>query len=214
MRKLLYNFFKPFISFNYLKRSIQLTFIYFVALSVLTNNTVDFFGDYPSIMEDNLELFKAFINSGSYIFRDPAKQFLLYFLAMQYIIIQPIYNFTKFVRFNVLLAFIIEMFFILIALLWDMLTSTELEFIEPFESLSGNENDELDDELEDPEEIEEIGDFFYSFSWLIFFVIYIFCYVSSLIRKYPKIPSKISKIFPFFQRIINSIHFLFCRDKQ
>ncbi len=206
---------------NYLKqiipsnRKIQLTLIYFFAASVLTNTAIDFFGDYPSIIEENLELLKSFISSGFNFFQDPSRQYLFYLLSMEYLIIRPLYKFQRIVRFNLLLALTIEMFFLLVASCWDTVTSREVEFIEPFELDSDDEDVEGDD-FEEEDDIEDFDsdDSFYSVTWSSFFAMYIYCYIFAFLNKYPKIPSKFSKLFPIFQLTIDSISFWFWREKK
>ncbi len=186
---------------NNIKTKALLTVLYYVAISILTNNAINFFGDYPSVIEDNLEFFKSFLKSGLNFTSDPARQYILYLFVMQCLIIRPIYKIEKILKFNIFLTFILEMLFILLALCWEIIANKEIEFIQLFGSANNMEKFFP----------EEVDDFFYSASWSFFFLIYAFCYLFAIISKYPKVPKN---VFPIFQRIIDSIHFWFWRESS
>jgi len=109
---------------------IQLTFIYYFALidllyGILSN--VFTLGYFPEILREVYPTIKAILtNPLIQMWNSPEKIFFLSYLAIEIIVVRPVFKFSKLVKYNVLLIFALLMIQGLVISYWDLLFHREI----------------------------------------------------------------------------------------
>jgi hypothetical protein len=109
---------------------IQLSFLYFFAIIDLVYSilsTVYSLGYYPEILDSVYPLIQSILTSPFFqIWASPEKVFFLSYLAIELMIVRSVFNFSKLVRYNILLLFSILMIQGLVITYWDFLFQREV----------------------------------------------------------------------------------------
>jgi hypothetical protein len=109
---------------------IQLTFIYFFAVIDLVYSilsTVFALGYSPEILRPIYPLIQAILQSDLFrIWTSPEKIFFLSYVVIEFMVVRSIFNFSKLVRYNILLLFAILMLQGLMISYWDVLFHREI----------------------------------------------------------------------------------------
>ena len=118
------------IKYPNLSEIIQLSFIYYFALidllyAILSN--VFALGYFPEILRDFYPSIKAILSNPLYqMWNSPEKIFFLSYVAIELIVIRPVFKFSKLVKYNVLLIFALLMIQGLVISYWDLLFHREI----------------------------------------------------------------------------------------
>jgi hypothetical protein len=156
---------------NTLQR-IQLTFIYFFAVVVLTFSIQSYIGTFPDLIYKLFPLQQLLNIQFLKIFATPEKTFILYLIILEVLINRSVFKFSLLIKYNVLLIFILEMFQNLLISYWDLLFNREIEFV------GGGT----------PVISQEIAIVFFSLLFLFFLLLYLYCYIRSFQGKFPTFP--------------------------
>ena len=106
-------------------QTIQLTFIYFFAIvdlhfAILSN--VFSLGYFPEILKHVFQFISTFLQSPFFkIWASPEKVFFLSYVTIELAIVRKVFNFSKLVRYNILLIFSLLMIQGLVVSYWDLL---------------------------------------------------------------------------------------------
>jgi hypothetical protein len=164
-------------------QNIQLTFIYFFALvdllhSILTNVfALEYF---PEIILPFLPVIKGIIFSPFFqIWASPEKVFLLSYLVIEVMIVRSIFEFSKLVKYNILLIFALLMLQSLAISYWDILFHREVAAGVSKWAVDQGAVIYTDKDL-------AIAFFFNTF--MLFIVIYLYCYIRGLQGKFATLP--------------------------
>ena len=109
---------------------IQLSFIYYFAFvdllyGILSN--VFALGYFPEILRDVYPTIKAILTNPLFqMWNSPEKIFFLSYLAIEVIVVRPVFNFSKLFKYNVLLIFALLMIQGLVISYWDLLFHREI----------------------------------------------------------------------------------------
>jgi hypothetical protein len=174
--EIILNTFKKFDKkYPYTSQKIQLTFVYFFAFidlvySILNNVfALGFFSETMAPFHDFLEgiLQSPFLK----IWGSPEKVFLMSYLVLEFMVIRSSLNFSKFVKYNILLVFALLMLQGLTVSLWDVLFHREIA-------------DEVANWTFDEGMLiatnKEIAVFFFFITFIAFIIIYYFFYTNAL----------------------------------
>ena len=157
---------------------IQLSFIYFFAVVVLTYTIRNSLGYFPEMLFKLFPfLVPIFEIQALKILAAPEKTFVLYMLILEMFLNRSFFNFSVLVKFNVLLIFILEMLQNLLVSYWDILFNRELDVLNGGVIIA-----------------RTATMFFYFFLFLFFFGIYCYSYVSSLSGNFPRFPGVLKSI--------------------
>jgi hypothetical protein len=157
---------------------LQLTFIYFFAVVVLTYTIRNSLGYFPEMLFRLFPfLVPIFDIQALKILAAPEKTFILYMLIIEMFLNRSFFNFSVLVKFNVLLIFILEMLQNLLVSYWDILFNRELDVLNGGVVIA-----------------RTATMFFYFFLFLFFFILYLYSYISSLTGSFPKLPGVLKKI--------------------
>ena len=186
IKKFIKFFQKSTSKYKNLLQQIQLTFIYFFAIIVLTYSIKNSLGSFPPLLFTLFPFLEKVLNFQPLkILATPEKTFILYLVVLEILINRSIFNFSTIVKFNVLLIFILEMFQNLIISYWDLLFSRELEIP------SINTNGIL---------VKNMTVLFFYLVFVIFILTYLYCYTRSLKGLFPTFPG-------YGQKLIDSVAF-------
>lgn len=151
---------------------IQLTFIYFFALIVLSYMVKNMMGEFPQVFIRFLPFLDQVLDFELLkILSAPEKTFIFYLVILEFLINRSAFNFSILVKFNILLLFILEMLENLIASTWDLFFSRELDVY------AGNGMI-----------IKELTDLFFSIFFVCFLIIYIYCFICAFRGRFPVFP--------------------------
>jgi hypothetical protein len=113
------------IKYPNLSQSIQVTFLYFFALvdllySILNN--VFSLGYFPEILQPFSVFIKGILESPLFqLWASPEKVFFLSYVVIEFMVVRSIFQFSKLVKYNILLIFSLLMLQGLIVSYWDLL---------------------------------------------------------------------------------------------
>ena len=164
-------------------QNIQLTFIYFFALvdllhSILSN--VLSLEYYPEMLTPFLPFIKGIIFSPFFqIWASPEKVFFLSYIVIELMIIRSVFQFSKLIKYNILLIFALLMLQSLAVSYWDIFFHREVAIGASRWAADQGALIYTDKEL-------AINFFFHTF--LFFILIYLFCYIRGLQGKFVTIP--------------------------
>lgn len=164
-------------------QNIQLTFIYFFALvdllhSILTNVfSLEYF---PEILIPFLPFIKGIIFSPFFqIWASPEKVFFLSYIVIEVMIVRSIFQFSKLIKYNILLIFALLMLQSLVISYWDIFFHREVSIGVAKWSADQGALIYTDKDL-------AITFFFDTF--LLFVLIYLYCYIRGLQGKFATLP--------------------------
>jgi hypothetical protein len=148
---------------------IQLTFIYFFAIVVLSYNTIGYLGEFPLIFE--------YFPGWKAVLRNPIMgmlnsqeiAFSFCFVLIQLLNNRSRYAFTTLLKYNIMLIFLLEMCQNTIALYCDMLAGDEMEIMSTAKEYAAF----------------PLVNYFYIFFYFFCLAIYIWCYGRSFTGHYP-----------------------------
>jgi hypothetical protein len=154
---------------------IQLSFIYWFALVDLTYSVllqVYALGSLPEIFRDVSPFFEAILTFPAFkIFGAPEKTFLLSYIVIELMIVRSFLKFSKLVRYNVLLLFILIMFQGVLMSYWDLLFHRQI--VEAMVKWSFDQGAIIF--LDKP-----LATFFFSFTFVAFFFFYCYLYIEAI----------------------------------
>ncbi len=113
------------------------------------------------------------------------KSIIIYFIVID-LIRRPIIPFSRIVKFNIVLTYLIEFSFLILAQIWEIFVTREI--IVPGDQFR---------------EKRGVYDIFYSIIWLIYASIYIYCAILAFQNKYPKFSRPFEKIVPSIHMYLN-----------
>jgi len=163
---------------------IQLSFIYFFALTTLMITVNLYLGFFPELYAKFIPFSKEILASPlAFYIASPEKTFIFYLLINELIIIRSFFNFSVIIRFHILYIIILEMILNALVSWWDFLCNKEI--------------DEYTYKFID----KVVGQQFFSGIFLIFFSIYLYSYIQAMRNKLPKLHH------PVLQKIPDSAAF-------
>lgn len=178
------SFFQKFTStYANLTQIIQLTFLYFFAFvdlfySILT--TVFSFGYFPEILEGVYPLIRAILDSPVLkAWASPEKVFFFSYVVIEFMVVRSTFNFSKLIKYNILLIFSLLMIQGLVISYWDLLFHREIATPVAKWSLDQGGLIFTDKSL-------AISFFFGTF--MVFSVTYFFLYLTAIKGKYATFP--------------------------
>ena len=108
---------------------IQLSFIYFFAVVVLSYSIQGFLGGFPDFVFQLFPYVQEILDVPLLkILATPEKTFFIYLIVLELLMSRSRYGFSLLVKFNILLIFILEMFQNLLISYWDLLFNREIEY--------------------------------------------------------------------------------------
>jgi hypothetical protein len=163
---------------RYIFQGIQLTFIYFFAIVVLTYTIKNSLGYFPEILYQIIPFLQQILDFQILkILASPEKTFILYLLVLELLINRSSFQFSLLVKFNVLLIFILEMLQNLIISYWDLLFSRELDILNTSLMIPKNTNA-----------------YFFSLLFLSFLGLYLSSYIRGMRGLFPSFPGVLQVI--------------------
>jgi len=170
------NFFKKFDKkYPHTSQKIQLSFVYFFAFIDLVYsilNNVFALGFFSETMQPVHEILEEILQSPILkIWGSPEKVFLMSYLVLEFMVIRSSLNFSKFVKYNILLVFALLMLQGLTISLWDVLFHREIA--DDVANWSFDEGMLIATN-------KEIAVFFFFITFVAFVIIYYFFYTNSL----------------------------------
>jgi hypothetical protein len=167
---------------NFLQ-SIQLTFIYLFAFIDLVYSlipTVFAFGYFPEGLKPIFPILKAILDFPHLRFwASPEKVYLLSFAVLEFMVIRPIFKFSKLVRYNILLLFSLLMLQGLAISYWDLLVHRQLAT--PVAKLAFDQAAPLFID-------RSLASFVFYFIFLFYFVTYLSLYLQAIAGKFSTLP--------------------------
>ena len=164
-------------------QTIQLTFIYFFAiidLNFAILNNVFSFGYFPEFLTPVFPFIQSILQSPFFkIWGSPEKVFFLSYVTIELAIIRKVFNFSKLVRYNILLIFSLLMFQGLVVSYWDLLFNRTISapvikwVIDQGFIINSDKN---------------IAIFFFFNTFIFFFLMYLYLYICAARGKYSTIP--------------------------
>jgi hypothetical protein len=154
---------------------IQITFIYFFALvdliySILS--TVYALGYYPELLDPVYPLIKAILQEPIFRFwASPEKLFFLSYMVIEFMVVRSVFNFSKLIKYNILLIFALLMIQGLIISYWDFLFNRQIAT--PVAKWAFDQGALIFTD-------KMLAVFFFFITFLIFVVIYTFLYFKAL----------------------------------
>lgn len=169
---------------------LQLTLIYIFPLISLFFSTYRIAGqEYGFVVTSFIPYSKILLASKfAQFFGDPNQTFILYYLIFDTVLRSKLYNFTTLVKFHLLFSVTLEMFHSLTLMYLEMFCFVENSLGEIFPLVP----------------LTDIS-YYYTVIFLVWYILYICCYITALRGKFPNLGN--SDYFAFFQRIIDSIAF-------
>ena len=156
-------------------KTIQLTFIYFFSIIDLIHsvlNSIFSAGISPKIFKGFLPLINSFLESPILkFFSSPEKVFFMSYIVLEVMVVRSTLNFSKFIKYNILLVFALLMLQGLVLSILDLLFNRSIS------NLISNLTS--DSELAIGTS-EGMALFFFFFTFIIFFILYIHFYSNSL----------------------------------
>jgi hypothetical protein len=166
-----------------LLETIQLTWMYFFAVvdllySILT--TVFSFGYFPAILEGPYPLIKAILDSPILkAWASPEKVFFLSYVVIEFMVVRSAFNFSKLVKYNILLLFALLMIQGLVISYWDLLFHREIAT--PVAKWAVDQGGLLFTD-------ETLAILFFFTTFIFFTLTYVFLYVQALQGEYAVFP--------------------------
>jgi hypothetical protein len=163
---------------------IQLFFIYFFAivdLSYSILNNIFSLGYMPEGMIPIFAPFSGILDSSLLkVWASPEKVFFISYVTIEFMVIRPIFKFSKLIKYNIILIFALLMIQGLIISYWDLFFHKEITIGDP-NALKGEMN------ILDTTKI--LGFLFFLFTFFAFLITYGRLYVSAINKKFPQIKS-------------------------
>lgn len=184
-----------------LLENIEIILIYIYAFCSLNSNVRNIIGQIPDYLLYHFPFIYPLMNPHIINFNNSEKSIFGYFIIMD-IITKISLPFTKVVKFNLVLIIIFQMFIILTNFCWDLLLNSDL-----IESQLKLEYEFGFSEFKSESPFFYYDNIFYSFFWLFYFSIYLYCFIYAIQKKFPKFPGST-------QIIIDSIIFLFAKQER
>jgi len=169
--------------YNNLTQIIQISFIYFFAIvdliySILT--TVFSFGYYPEILDGLYPFIKSILESPILkLWASPEKVFFFSYIVIEFMVVRSTFQFSKLVKYNILLIFALLMIQGLAISYWDLLFHREIAT--PVAKWSFDQGALIF--TDKPLAIS----FFFS-TFILFLITYLFLYIRALQGKYAVFP--------------------------
>lgn len=169
-----------------ISQRIQLSFVYFFALvdllySVLNN--VFSLGYLPEILIPFFSIIKAILqNPILKVWASPEKVFFLSYVVIEFMIIRTTFNFSKLVKYNVLLIFALLMIQGLIVTYWDLLFHRQIA-----DSVAKWAYDQGAVIYTD----KYLAVFFFLTTFVLFLLLYTYLYFTAFRGKFAKIPGMV-----------------------
>lgn len=171
-------FFKTTKKFKTIFEKIQLTILYFFAFAILIFTLKNALGTFPIFLGNYIPFTKQILKLEFLsILTAPEKTFLLYLLAIEFIIIRPVFNFSMLVKFNFLFIFILEMLQNLMFSYVDLFFNRELDIFKGRVIIARYA-------------IANSLSLFFVF----FFFLYLYCYIRAMQGLFPRIPGFLGKV--------------------
>lgn len=178
---------KPFRAFSAkfpnVTQMIQLTFIYFFAVIDLLYavlNNVFSLGYVPEILLPVFPLISAILQSPIFkIWASPEKVFFLSYVVIEFMIVRSAFNFSKLVKYNVLLIFALLMLQGLVISYWDLLFHRQIAT--PVAKWAYDQGALIFTD-------KSLAISFFLNTFVIFIVGYLYLYLTALNGKFAKIP--------------------------
>lgn len=159
---------------------IQLTFIYFFAVVVLSYSIQGYLGGFPEFVFQLFPFLQDILNIQILkLLATPEKTFVIYLIVLETLMTRSKFSFSLLVKFNILLIFILEMFQNLIISYWDLFVNREIEY--SFVGSTGVI-------------VQDLAIFFFTLLYLFCLLVYLFCYLKSFTGRFPVFPGNASFI--------------------
>ncbi len=163
-------------NYKFLIESLQISGLYFYAIVTLMYTVINCLGTFPDLLYKIVPFADQILSfSPLRILATPEKTFLLYLGAVEFILNRK--STALIVKYNFLLIFILEMVQNLIIALWDLFSHRDLDF------LTG-----------DFDFSEEWAINFFTLYFIINLVMFIYCYISAMMGKFPSFPGPFRKV--------------------
>lgn len=111
-------------------QNIQLTFVYFFAVLDLLSSILNYLlslGYFPEILRPFLpKMHQILVSPVLQIWSSPEKVFFFSYLVIEFMVIKSVFNFSKLVRYNILLIFSLLMIQGLVISYWDLISHREI----------------------------------------------------------------------------------------
>jgi hypothetical protein len=173
-------------TFHYpnLLQIIQLTFIYFFALVDLTYsilNMVFSLGYFPQILEPFYPFLKGILQSPIFqIWGSPEKVFFLSYVVIEFMIVRGAFQFTKLVKYNILLIFALLMLQGLIISYWDLLFHRQIAT--PVAKWAYDQGAILFSD-------KFLAIFFFFITFFLFLFVYLYLYIKAILGEFATFPA-------------------------
>ena len=153
---------------------IQLTFIYFFAMVVLSYNIQGYLGGFPEVVFQIFPYLQEILTVPLLkILATPEKTFVIYLIVLELLMSRSTWSFSLLVKFNILLIFILEMFQNLLISYWDLFFNREIEY-----AVIGGSG----------VFIQDLATFFFTTLYFYCMGVYLYCYLKSCTGRFPVFP--------------------------
>jgi hypothetical protein len=166
-----------------INQTIQLTFIYFFAIvdlhfAILSN--VFSLGYFPELLKPVFPFISTLLQSPFFkIWASPEKVFFLSYVTIELAIVRKVFNFSKLVRYNILLIFSLLMIQGLVVSYWDLLFNRTVAA--PVVKWVVDNGYIINSD-------KSIAIFFFLNTFFVFVLIYLYLYITAARGKYSTIP--------------------------
>lgn len=165
-------------------QNIQLSFVYFFALIDLfyaVLNNVFSMGSLPEILDPFFPFIKFVLQSPIFkIWASPEKVFFLSYVVIEFMVVRSSFNFSKLVKYNILLIFALLMIQGLVMSYWDLLFHREIST--SFTKWTLEQGGVIYSD-------KNLAIIFFLNTFLIFFSTYFYLYVRALQGKFATLPA-------------------------
>jgi hypothetical protein len=165
-----------------LSQLIQITFIYFFAIIDLLYavlNNVFALGYFPEILRPIYPLIQSILQSPLFqIWASPEKVFFLSYVVVEFMVVRPVFQFSKLVKYNILLIFALLMIQGLVISYWDLLFNRQIA--EPVSKWAYDQGAMINTD-------KNLAIIFFLNTFLFFFGTYIYLYIRAIDGKFAKI---------------------------
>jgi hypothetical protein len=163
---------------------IQISFIYFFALVDLSYSILNNIFSLGYVPEGLIPIFRPFseiLDSPILkIWASPEKVFFLSYVTIEFMVIRPIFKFSKLIKYNIILIFALLMIQGLIISYWDLFFHREIAITEA---------SFVDGEMNIFDTTKILGFLFFLFTFLAFLSTYIRLYIAAINKRFPQINS-------------------------
>lgn len=175
---------------------IQLIFMYAYAFLALNATIQGYFGEAPDFLFEYSSLIEYLMRYKADIFQHSERSIFAFLVVIDILTktTNPL-GLSRLVKFNMVLILVLEMFMILTIYLWDLISTRDIS------------NLDINSDFDLLDSFSFYDNLFYSCLWVVYSLLYLYCFFCAMRKKKPRFPGSANKI-------IKSIIFLFAKQDR